>query len=113
MTSSSRPTSRPSRRAVRQAGTVGTDDSILVSSHPAVPVADVPDPTRADANQPDANQPDANQPDANQPDANQPDAAGVREPAIPVRSADDTDVGWGEASDANDDRLRRDKPPHW
>jgi hypothetical protein len=98
MTSSSRPTSRPSRRAVRQAGTVGTDDSILVSSHPAVPVADVPDPARADANQP---------------DANQPDAAGVREPAIPVRSADDTDVGWGEASDANDDRLRRDKPPHW
>jgi hypothetical protein len=98
MTSSSRPTSRPSRRAVRQAGTVGTDDSILVSSHPAVPVADVPDPTRADANQP---------------DANQPNAAGVREPALPVRSADDTDVGWGEASDANDDRLRRDKPPHW
>jgi hypothetical protein len=98
MTSSSRPTSRPSRRAVRQAGTVGTDDSILVSSHPAVPVADVPDPTRADANQP---------------DANQPNAAGVREPAIPVRSADDTDVGWGEVSDANDDRLRRDKPPHW
>jgi hypothetical protein len=103
MTSSSRPTSRPSRRAVRQAGTVGTDDSILVSSHPAVPVADVPDPARADANEP----------AANQPDGNQPNAAGVREPAIPVRSADDTDVGWGEVSDANDDRLRRDKPPHW
>jgi hypothetical protein len=91
MTSSSQPASRPSRRAVRPAGTVGTDDSVLVSSHPAVPVSDVPEATRADVAEPVA----------------------VRESAIPVRSADDSDVGWGEASDANDDRLRQDKPPHW
>ncbi|MEN0129330.1 MAG: hypothetical protein AAGC49_07815, partial [Brevundimonas sp.] len=36
MTSSSR-ASKPSRRAIRPSGTVGTDDSLLVSSHPAAP----------------------------------------------------------------------------
>jgi len=35
------------------------------------------------------------------------------ERAVPFRAADDSDVGWGDADDANDDRLRRDKPPHW
>lgn len=36
------------------------------------------------------------------------------EPVIPGRSADDTDVGWHEgADDSNDERLRRDVPPHW
>lgn len=35
-------------------------------------------------------------------------------PLIPDRSADDSDAGWGErSSDANDERLLRDKPPHW
>ncbi len=30
------------------------------------------------------------------------------------RSADDTDVGWGERTPgSNDDRLITDKPPHW
>ncbi|MEN0129329.1 MAG: hypothetical protein AAGC49_07810, partial [Brevundimonas sp.] len=43
----------------------------------------------------------------------QPGTTAAREPALPVRALDDSDVGWGEASDANDDRLRRDKPPHW
>ncbi|MDM7830636.1 hypothetical protein [Cellulomonas edaphi] len=77
-----------SRRAVRPAGTVGTDDAVLVSSHPAAPAPDRPEPVSA---------------------APSP----VREPAIDLRSADDTDLGWGEAGGGNDDRLQRDKPPHW
>ncbi len=36
------------------------------------------------------------------------------EPVLPVRSADDTDVGWGERAEQDDDeRFRRDRPPHW
>lgn len=34
-------------------------------------------------------------------------------PVIPNRSADDSDLGWGDGPDSNDDRLRRDVPPHW
>jgi hypothetical protein len=34
-------------------------------------------------------------------------------PLIPDRSADDTDAGWHEGSDSNDERLLRDVPPHW
>ncbi|OIQ88951.1 hypothetical protein GALL_291820 [mine drainage metagenome] len=34
-------------------------------------------------------------------------------PVIPERSADDSDLGWGDGPDSNDDRLRRDVPPHW
>lgn len=35
---------------------------------------------------------------------------------LPERSSDDTDLGWGEQPDdesADDERLRREKPPHW
>jgi len=37
------------------------------------------------------------------------------EPVIPSRSADDSDVGWHEGAGeaTNDERLRRDVPPHW
>ena len=34
-------------------------------------------------------------------------------PLIPDRSADDSDTGWHEGSDSNDERLLRDVPPHW
>ena len=42
----------------------------------------------------------------------------VREatPVLPVRSADDADVGWGEGPDpdhGDDERFLREKPPHW
>ncbi|MHA7985781.1 hypothetical protein ACX9R5_08235 [Rathayibacter sp. CAU 1779] len=30
-----------------------------------------------------------------------------------VRASEDTDRAWGDGSDRNDERLRRDKPPHW
>ncbi|WP_223148446.1 hypothetical protein, partial [Actinotalea sp. JY-7885] len=29
------------------------------------------------------------------------------------RSPDASDAGWGDAPESNDDRLRRDVPPHW
>ena len=33
---------------------------------------------------------------------------------LPSRSAEDTDRGWGERPDEDDDeRLLREKPPHW
>ncbi|MGV8978080.1 MAG: hypothetical protein ACOH17_08540 [Cellulomonas sp.] len=34
-------------------------------------------------------------------------------PLIPDRSADDSDTGWHEGPDSNDERLLRDVPPHW
>jgi hypothetical protein len=36
-------------------------------------------------------------------------------PAVPVRSLDDSDVGWGERPEPDDDdeRLYRERPPHW
>lgn len=34
-------------------------------------------------------------------------------PLIPERSADDSDTGWHEGADSNDERLLRDVPPHW
>lgn len=36
--------------------------------------------------------------------------------AIPSRAAEDTDSAWGdwrEGADSNDDRLLRERPPHW
>jgi len=42
------------------------------------------------------------------------DRAGDEASVLSDRSADDTDLGWGERRpDSNDDRLRQDKPPHW
>ena len=35
------------------------------------------------------------------------------EPALPEQSREDTDAGWGEYPDTSDDRLYRDRPPHW
>ncbi len=39
--------------------------------------------------------------------------AGDPDPSIDRRALDDRDVGWQPAEDSNDDRLRRDVPPHW
>jgi len=33
---------------------------------------------------------------------------------LPTQSREDTDVGWGEYRERDDDdRLLRDRPPHW
>ena len=35
-------------------------------------------------------------------------------PLLPTQSREDTDVGWGEYRESDDDdRLLRDRPPHW
>ena len=34
-------------------------------------------------------------------------------PLVPRRASDDSAVGWHESDDSNDERLRRDVPPHW
>lgn len=31
----------------------------------------------------------------------------------PVRAAEDTDAAWGDRPRGNDERLKRDVPPHW
>jgi hypothetical protein len=35
------------------------------------------------------------------------------EPALPDQSAEDTDAAWGDYPQRDDDRLYRDRPPHW
>jgi hypothetical protein len=39
--------------------------------------------------------------------------ASAGEPALPERSREDTDVAWGDYPERDDDRLNRDRPPHW
>lgn len=35
-------------------------------------------------------------------------------PVLPAQTLDDTDIGWGEQPGLDDDeRLRREHPPHW
>jgi hypothetical protein len=41
-------------------------------------------------------------------------ATAVDEPVLPEQSGEDTDAGWGEYNEPDDEeRLRRDRPPHW
>jgi hypothetical protein len=35
------------------------------------------------------------------------------EPVLPEQSREDTDAAWGEYRERDDDRLYRDRPPHW
>ena len=36
------------------------------------------------------------------------------EPVLPAQSEEETGIGWGEAPEPDDDeRLRRERPPHW
>ena len=37
----------------------------------------------------------------------------ARDPVLPEQSREDTDAGWGEYPEHSDDRLYRDRPPHW
>jgi len=38
----------------------------------------------------------------------------MSEPTVPDRSDDDSDDGWGEGPPEDDDeRLTRERPPHW
>ena len=42
-----------------------------------------------------------------------PDAGPLAEPVLPDQSREDTDEGWGEYPERDDDWLQRDRPPHW
>jgi hypothetical protein len=49
-------------------------------------------------------------------DAQVPPSAGgaaAAEPVLPEQSREDTDAAWGEYRERDDDRLYRDRPPHW
>ena len=35
------------------------------------------------------------------------------EPVLPEQSHEDTDIAWGEYPEPDEDRLYRDRPPHW
>lgn len=35
------------------------------------------------------------------------------EAVLPEQTRDDTDRGWGESTDSNDERLYAERPPHW
>lgn len=100
---------RRPRRAVRAPGTVGTDDALLRSTLPALGDGAAPE-TGSPAGAGDA-------PSTREAGAPAPAAPGAPattgDAALLNRSADDSDVGWGERADSNDDRLRQDKPPHW
>jgi hypothetical protein len=37
----------------------------------------------------------------------------LSEPVLPEQSREDTDIAWGELPESGDDRLHRDRPPHW
>jgi hypothetical protein len=39
---------------------------------------------------------------------------GYDDPPLPEQTTDDTDLGWSEPEEVDDDeRLLREKPPHW
>ena len=109
-TNDARP-ARRSRRAVRAPGTVGTDDTLLRSTLPALDdggAKPIGTPATLEAAGPTNPSPAGA---ATDPAVTDPAATGAA--ALLNRSADDSDVGWGERADSNDDRLRQDKPPHW
>ncbi|HEY2278313.1 MAG TPA: signal peptidase II [Streptosporangiaceae bacterium] len=46
--------------------------------------------------------------------ANPPDPDRAEAPVVPTQSREDTDAEWGEVPEpSDDDRLYRDRPPHW
>jgi hypothetical protein len=34
-------------------------------------------------------------------------------PLLPEQTRDDTERGWGQRDEGNDERLLEDRPPHW
>ena len=42
------------------------------------------------------------------------ESAQADRPVLPMQSKEDTDAGWGERPEPEDDeRLYRERPPHW
>ncbi|MGH3248706.1 MAG: hypothetical protein ACRDOI_21230 [Trebonia sp.] len=42
-----------------------------------------------------------------------PDTSAAAVPDAPEQSREETDAAWGEYPERDDDRLYRDRPPHW
>jgi len=88
---------------VRQSGTVGSDETVLRSTLPAARPTTGPSSERG--------------PGDETPGRSHAGAAADRsgDALLALRSADDSDEGWGGPAgrDDNDDRLARDRPPHW
>jgi len=117
---------RRPRRAVRPSGTVGTDDSVLLATLPAFPPAPTGDPAGPGPGEA-AGGPGRGGGGRPGPAAEGPGPGGVPDASVgsgrggdsgdlwrATRSADDSDRGWGrEEPSSNDERLRREKPPHW
>ncbi|WP_448631403.1 hypothetical protein [Cellulomonas soli] len=98
---------RTPRRAVRLSDTVGSDESVLRSTLPAAGAGGSAGPRPA------GGAASAAAPLAS-PDAPDVVLARLLERAGDLgRSADDSSAGWGDGADTNDDRLARDRPPHW
>jgi len=70
-----------------------------------------PEPAVGAAPEPAASLPDSAASATSEPD---PPAAPARTvPVLSEQSPEDTDAGWGEYAGRDDDRLYRDRPPHW
>ena len=48
-----------------------------------------------------------------EPAAPAPATDAARDPLLPEQSREDTDAAWGDYPERADDRLYRDRPPHW
>jgi hypothetical protein len=38
---------------------------------------------------------------------------GGQDPVLPDQTGDDTDEGWSQPEQDDDERLQRERPPHW
>jgi hypothetical protein len=79
----------------------------VTSPDPGRPAGSEPEPTRPAGPEAEADVPAVPGREPAQPEPAQP------EPALPEQSREDTDAGWGEYPESADDRLYRDRPPHW
>jgi hypothetical protein len=108
--------SRPPRRAIRPSSPVGVPDASLrsVVSAPLPPtstdVVGSQKVTRADNGTSAPTGSDARTSDRGT--AGAPTRAGDH-PATATRAADDSDLGWGDATTPQDDLILRERPPHW
>jgi ribonuclease E len=77
-----------------------------------VPPTQTPPEEPPKAESPKAQAPKAESPKAESPKAGPP--APDPGPVLPQRGSDETDAGWGERPEPDDDdRLRQERPPHY
>lgn len=95
---------------MRPAGTVGGDERWLRSTVPAPAVTSSGAPPDQSTAVPSTADPST----VETATAERATVEAAAEPALPRRSLDDSDLGWGDrADDSNDERLQQNRPPHW